>query len=191
MHGAHTEIAKGTPEMLKNSSFTKILLSLAATATASVAALGGTFANFTATPTSISNNAFATGVLTMSRSGSGAVLSASGMKIGDTVNGSVTITNTGTLAGSYTLSGSNSGSAALAGQLQLKIYEDTDNSGTAVYSGSLSGLSSASLGTFAANGDAHTFYFHVSLPSAGSDTADNAFQGLSTSETLTWSATQT
>ena len=143
--------------MLRNTSFTKILLSVAAAAVVSVAALGGTFANFTATPTSIANNSFATGVLTMSRSGSGAILSASGMKIGDTVNGSVTITNTGTLAGSYTLSG----------------------------------FSSASLGTFAANGDAHTFYFHVSLPSAGSDTADNAFQGLSTSESFTWSATQT
>lgn len=190
MQGAHPN-PKGTPEMLKKYSFTKILLSLAAAAVVSVAAVGGTFANFTATPTSIANNAFATGVLTMSRSGSGAILSASGMKIGDTVNGSVTITNTGTLAGSYTLSGSNSGSSALAGQLQLKIYEDADNSGTPVYSGSLSGFSSASLGTFAANGDAHTFYFHVSLPSAGSDTADNAFQGLSTSETFTWSATQT
>jgi spore coat-associated protein N len=177
--------------MLKSTSFTKILLSLAAVAVVSVAALGGTFANFTATPTSIANNAFATGVLTMTRSGSGAILSASGMKIGDTVTGSVTITNTGTLAGAYTLSGSNSGSSALAGQLQLTIYEDADNTGTPVYTGTLSGFSSASLGTFAATNGAHTFYFHVSLPSAGSDTADNAFQGLSTSETFTWSATQT
>jgi spore coat-associated protein N len=177
--------------MLKNLTFSKILLSVAAVAVVSVAAVGGTFANFTATPVSIANNAFATGALTMTRSGSGAILSASGMKIGDTVSGSVTITNTGTLAGSYTLSGSNSGSAALAGQLQLTIYKDTDNSGSPVYSGTLGGLGSAALGTFAANGDAHTFYFHVSLPTAGSDTADNAFQGLSTSETFTWSATQT
>jgi spore coat-associated protein N len=177
-------------EMLKTNTFTKILLSLAAVAVVSVAAIGGTFANFTATPTSISNNAFATGALTMSRSGSGAIFSASGMKIGDVVDGSVTITNTGSLAGAYTLAGSNSGSAALAGQLQLKIYKDTDNSGSPVYSGSLAGFSSGSLGTFAASGDAHTFYFHVSLPSAGSDAADNAFQGLSTSETFTWSATQ-
>jgi hypothetical protein len=176
--------------MLKNSSLTKILLSGAAVAVVSVAALGGTFANFTATPTSISNNAFASGALTMNRAGSGAIFSASAMKIGDAVDGSVTITNTGTLAGGYTLSGSNSGSSALAGQLQLKVYKDTDNSGSPVYSGSLAGFGSASLGTFAANGDSHTFYFHVSLPTAGSDAADNAFQGLSTSETFTWSATQ-
>ena len=75
--------------MLKTQTFTKILLSLAAVAVVSVAAIGGTFANFTATPTSISNNAFATGALTMSRSGSGAIFSASGMKIGDVVDGSV------------------------------------------------------------------------------------------------------
>jgi spore coat-associated protein N len=176
--------------MLKNRNLKKVMLSVAAVALVSIAALGGTFANFTATPTSISNNAFASGALTMARSGSGAIFSASAMKIGDVVDGSVTITNTGSLAGSYTLSGSNSGNSALAGQLQLKVYKDADNSGSPVYSGSLAGFSSASLGTFAANGDSHTFYFHISLPSAGSDTADNTLQGLSTSEAFTWSATQ-
>jgi len=176
--------------MFKTGKLTKIMLSLAAVGLVSIAALGGTFANFTSTPTSIANNAFASGALTMTRSGSGAIFSASAMKIGDVADGSVTITNTGSLAGSYILSGSNSGSSALAGQLQLKIYKDADNSGSPIYSGSLSGFSSGSLGTFAANGDVHTFYFHVSLPTAGSDTADNAFQGLSTSETFTWSATQ-
>jgi hypothetical protein len=126
----------------------------------------------------------------MSRSGSGAIFSASAMKIGDSASGSVTITNTGNLAGVYTLAGSTSGSSTLAGQLTLKIYEDTDNSGTPVYNGTLGGFSSASLGTFAASGDAHTFYFHVSLPTTGTDAGDNAFQGLSASETFTWSATQ-
>ena len=175
--------------MFKKLTFQKILLSAAAVAVVSVGAIGGTFANFTATPTSISSNAFATGSLAMSRSGSGAIFSLSAMKIGDTASGSVTITNTGTLAGAYTLAGSNSGSATLAGQVQLTVYKDVDG-GTALYSGTLAGFSSASLGTFAASGDAHTFYFHVSLPSAGSDTADNLLQGLSASESFTWTATQ-
>ena len=175
--------------MLKKLTFQKLLLSAAAVAIVSVGAVGGTFANFTATPTSISSNAFATGSLAMSRSGSGAIFSLSSMKIGDTASGSITITNTGTLAGAYTLAGSTSGSAPLAGQLQLTIYKDADG-GTPVYNGTLAGLSSASLGTFAANGDAHTFYFHVSLPSAGSDTADNAFQGLSANASFTWTASQ-
>ena len=168
----------------------KVALTVAALAVVSVLAVGGTFANFTATPTTISNNAFASGSLTMSRSGSGAVLSASAMKIGDSASGSVTITNTGSLAAVYTLDSSVSGSNALAGQLRLKIYKDVDNSGTALYDGALSGVGSAALGTFAANGDAHTFYFHVSLPTTGTDAGDNAFQGLSSSVAFTWSATQ-
>src|SRR5713226_9760047 len=76
----------------------KVLLTVAALSAFGVIAVGGTYANFTATPTTISNNAFASGSLTMSRSGSGAVLSASAMKIGDSTTGSVTITNTGSLA---------------------------------------------------------------------------------------------
>jgi len=176
--------------MLKKSILTKILLSLAAAAVVAVAAVGGTFANFTATPTSVASNAFATGSLLMTRSGSGAIFSASAMKIGDSATGSITISNTGSLAGAYTLTGSSSGDAALANQLTLKIYADTDNSGSPVYNGTLGGFSSVSLGTFAASTGSHTYYFHVTLPTAGSDTADNAFQGLSASESFTWSAVQ-
>ena len=166
----------------------KILLTLAALGAVSVATLAGTYANFSATPTTISSNAFTAGSLTMTRSGSGAVFTSSAMKIGDTAAGSVTITNTGTLAGAYTLTGSSSGNASLAAQLHLTLYKDVDG-GTAIYDGSLGSLS-ASLGTFAANGGAHTFYFHVSFPSTGSDAGDNALQGLSASEDFTWSATQ-
>jgi hypothetical protein len=173
--------------MLKNLPLTKILLSLAAVGAISVAAIGGTFANFTSTPTSISANAFASGSLTMTRSGSGAIFSASAMKIGDNATGSVTITNTGTIAGAFTLQGSSSGSAALGNQLNLSIYKDVDG-GTPVYGGSL-GSFSQSIGTFAA-GSAHTFYFHVSLPTTGTDGGDNLLQGLSADETFTWSATQ-
>jgi spore coat-associated protein N len=174
--------------MLKNLPLQKILLTFAAVSVTAVAAVGGTFANFSATPTAIASNAFASGSLTMTRSGSGAIFSASAMKIGDTATGSVTINNTGNLAGAYTLEGSSSGSAALAGQLHLTVYKDTDG-GTEVYNGPL-GSFSASLGTFAASTGSHTFYFHVNLPTTGSDAGDNAFQGLSASETFTWSATQ-
>jgi hypothetical protein len=175
--------------MLKNLPLSKILLSLAAVSVVAVAAVGGTFANFTATPTSIASNAFASGSLSMTRSGSGAIFNASAMKIGDSLTGSVTITNTGTLAGAYSLAGSSSGSAALTSQLNLKVYKDVDG-GSALYDGSLGGFSSASLGTFAAGGDSHTFYFHVSFPSTGTDAGDNVLQGLSASTTFTWSATQ-
>jgi hypothetical protein len=178
-----------TRNMLKNLPLSKILLSLAAVSVLAVAAVGGTFANFTATPTAIASNAFASGTLSMTRSGSGAIFNASTMKIGDSVTGSVTITNSGTLAGAYSLAGSSSGSAALTSQLNLKVYKDVDG-GSALYDGSLGGFSSASLGTFAASGDSHTFYFHVSFPSTGTDAGDNVLQGLSASTTFTWSAVQ-
>jgi hypothetical protein len=168
----------------------KLFLTIASLGAFTVVAVGGTYANFTATPTTISSNAFASGSLTMSRSGTGAIFSSSAMKIGDAVNGSLTITNTGNLAGVYVLDSSVAGSSPLAGQLQLKIYKDVDNSATPLYTGALSGVSSAALGTFAASGDAHTFYFHVSLPTTGTDAGDNAFQGLSSTVAFTWSATQ-
>ena len=175
--------------MFKSLPLSKLLLSLAAVCVIAVGAVGGTFANFTATPTTISSNAFASGSLTMSRTGSGAIFNASAMKIGDTATGSVTITNTGTLAGAYALSGATSGSSVLTAQLNLTIYKDVDG-GSAIYTGALGSLSSAALGTFAANGDAHTFFFHISFPSTGTDAGDNALQGLSASTTFTWTATQ-
>ena len=174
-------------QMLKNLPLSKILLSLAAVSVIAVAAVGGTFANFTATPTAIASNAFASGTLSMTRSGSGAIFSASTMKIGDSVTGSVTITNSGTLAGVYSLAGSTTGSAPLASQLNLKVYRDVDG-GTALYDGSLGAVTSASLGTSLA-GEAHVFYFHVTFPTTGTDAGDNVLQGLAVSTTFTWSAT--
>jgi Camelysin metallo-endopeptidase len=176
--------------MPKKTTLTKMLLSLAALGAVSIAAIGGTFANFSATPTSISSNGFATGTLTMNRAGSGVIFNASAMKIGQEATGSVTIQNTGSLAGVYKLDGAATGDASLISKLHLTIYKDTDGSGTPVYDGAFGGLTSAALGTFAANGDSHTFYFHVSLPSTGSDAGDNLLQGLAASESFTWSATQ-
>jgi hypothetical protein len=111
------------------------------------------------------------------------------MAIGDDASGSVTITNSGSLAGEYSLSGSAGGDLAPA--LDLVIYKGNDGqAGSKIYDGALDGLSSVDLGTFAADGDSHTFYFHVSLPSTGSDAGDNALQGKSASASFTWSATQ-
>jgi hypothetical protein len=110
------------------------------------------------------------------------------MKIGDSVTGSVTITNSGTLAGVYSLAGSTTGSAPLASQLNLKVYRDVDGV-NALYDGSLGAFTSAALGTSLA-GEAHVFYFHVTFPTTGTDAGDNLLQGLSASTTFTWSATQ-
>lgn len=172
----------------------KILVSLAAVSAVGVVAVGGTYANFTATPTTISSNAFTTGTMSMGRSGSGAILSASALKIGVESTGSITITNTGSLAGVYTLAGSTSGNATLGSALKLVVYKDNDNTvADKLYDGALSGFSSAALGTFAASGsagDAHTYYFHVSLPTTGTDAGDNALQGATATSSFTWSAVQ-
>lgn len=174
---------------IRNLAAKKIALTVAAISAVSIAAAGGTWANFTATPVTISSNAFATGTLSMSRSGSGAIFSASNMVVGQEATGSVTITNSGSLAGVYTLSGSSSGS--LASTLQLVIYKNDDGvAGSKIYDGTLAGFSSVALGTFAADGDAHSFYFHVSLPSTGTDAGDNAYQGQSAGASFTWSAAQ-
>jgi spore coat-associated protein N len=168
----------------------KISLTLAAVGAVSVVAVGGTYANFTATPTTISSNAFTAGSLTMSRSGTGAIFSAGSMKIGDTATGSITINNTGNLAGVYTLDSSMTGSSVLGSALQVAIYKDVDSSGTPIYTGALSGLGSLALGSFAATNGSHVYYFHLSLPTQGSNGADNLLQGLTASETFTWNATQ-
>lgn len=168
----------------------KILLTLVTVAAVSAAAIGGTYASFTATPTTIASNAFTTGTLAMSRTGSGAIFSAANMKIGDTATGSVTINNTGSLAAAYTLDGTITGDSTLAGDLKLKIYADADNTGTPIFDGSLDGVSALALGTFAATSGTHTYYFHISLPTTGSSAGDNALQGKTATASFAWNATQ-
>ena len=172
-------------------SLLKPLTTIFAVGAISVVGIGGTFANFTATPTTIENNVFTAGTLVMTRSGTGVIFNAGNVKIGQTVTGSVTINNTGTLPGAYTLSGTTTGSSTLSGQLNVKVYKDNDNvAGSKLYDGTLAAFSSLSLGEFAASTGSHTFYFHVTLPTTGTDAGDNALQGLSTSTTFTWNATQ-
>ena len=168
---------------------TKILLTLASVAAVSALAVGGTYANFTASPTTISSNAFTSGTLTMSRSGSGAIFASGNMKIGDEATGSVTITNTGSLAAAYTLGSTVSGDAALAGSLNLKVYADNDDAaGSKIYDGALDAVSSLALGNFAATSGSHTYYFHVTLPSTGTDAGDNALPGKSATAPFPWNA---
>jgi spore coat-associated protein N len=166
----------------------KVVASVAASALVSAGALGGTYANFSVTPVTIANNAFATGTLTIARDGAGAIFSSANQKIGEESTGSVTIANTGTLDGAFTLSGSGTGS--LAPSLKLVVYKDTDKApGSKLYDGALGSFSSADLGTIG-GGSSRTYFFHVSLPSTGSDATDNALQGKSASASFTWSAVQ-
>jgi hypothetical protein len=128
---------------------------------------------------------FAHGRLELTASKQGAILSGHGLVPGNRVSGSLTIANTGALAGSFTLSGAVHGSTRLAEHLVLAVRERSHGAQSLVYSGSLAGLRAVKLGVLGA-GEARTFRFTVTFR----PTTSNAFQGLRTSADFTWTAVQ-
>jgi hypothetical protein len=123
------------------------------------------------------------------------------MKPGGTATGSVTITNTGSLQGTFSLSKSaltnpvlGTGSERLSDQLDLLIRDGS----TTVYTGKLGAMGMIALdgdtvtagtqqfGAAASPTAAHTYDFTVTLPSA----TGNAYQGTSMSVQYDWTATQ-
>ena len=170
---------------------------LAATVVLASAFLVGSGAVFTSSSANPSN-VFTAGVLTHSNSkDAAAILTASLMKPTDVKTGTVTIKNTGDLAGDFTLSmtktadvaGTNAGAGHLYNVLQLKVEDGS----TVVYSGALSAFTSASVGTYAA-GDTHTYTFTVTFPNGGTPgsniTGDNVYQGSTTTVEFDWAAVQ-
>jgi spore coat-associated protein N len=154
----------------------------------------GSGANFTASSAN-AGNLFTTGTLVIGNSSSTALLTATGMKPGDSASSTVDITNTGSLAGDFVLKTANpTGYAALLSQLQLTVVDcgawttaapDCSTGTTPKYTGSVSGLNSASLGNYA-GGIKHRYKFTATLPSSTNDT----FQGLTAGVDFSWSATQ-
>lgn len=131
-----------------------------------------------------------TGALRVSNSGDGqAILSAAGMRPGDTATGTVTIANQSDGAAAFALDPADRtevagrGGGRLAAALRL-VVRDLGSS-QVVYSGTLVALSKATLGTWSA-GESHTYRFDVTLP-AGHPGA-NALQGATTGITFRWSA---
>jgi hypothetical protein len=169
----------------------KSLLSLLALIIISTVAVAASFANFTATPVVVPTNAFATGTLSLTADKSSVISSISNASIGDSTTGGITITNTGSLPATLSFSGTlDSGSdAALAAQLNLKIYLGTDASGTIVYDGSLSADPIDTPDQTLAAGASQSYWFVVSLPTSGSGATDNLVQGKSAVSTFTWNAT--
>ena len=161
-----------------------------------LAAIGitvGSGASFTASAAN-PGNVFTTGTLTIGNTPGTALLTAGSLKPGDTATGTVDITNTGSLAGDFALKTANStGYTALLAQMDLVVVDcgawtvsaPSCASGTTVYTGKVSALSNASLGSYA-GGIKHRYEFTTTLPS----TTDNTFQGKTASVDFTWSATQ-
>lgn len=171
----------------RTSTSRKFLMPLATLLVAGAVAVGSgaTFDSETTNSLSVTS-----GTLSQTNSkASAAVLSISNIKPGDQVTGSVTITNTGSLAQVFTLKESAaSNSFPLDGNgvnyLQLTIRNTTDN--VTLYSGTVGGVGDIALGTFAANGGAKTFAYTVKLAEA----APNAAQGKAAAATYTWSGVQ-
>lgn len=133
-----------------------------------------------------------------SRNGS-AILTAAGLKPGDSRAGTVAIANDGTLAGDFTLSASSFSDApgpnggALSGRLDLLVEDMTDlGAPMTVYNGKLAAMGPRALGVMP-GGQTRTYRFTVSFPDGGSppgsSTGDNAYQASTTSVQFDWTAT--
>jgi spore coat-associated protein N len=133
-------------------------------------------------------NAYSTGTLTQTNSkANSAIFSLDNLKPGDTVNGKVVITNSGSLASSFKLTEDAVNGFATKSNLSLTITQA--GSATPVWTGTFAALTAAGpldLGTFAA-GEAREYTFSVTL----AQSAGNAEQGKTATASYTWNATQT
>jgi hypothetical protein len=168
-----------------------------------LAAVGVTYASgadFTAASANAANT-FSTGTLTMSNSApNAAILTASGLRPGAAASeGTVDIANTGSLSGAFSLArGSVTDTDTanpLAGKLNTVIDDCGPFSGATApacgdaddvnkYTGTVAAMGTVNnLGTFA-GGVKHRYRFRVSLDSS----ADNAYQGDSSTVAFNWNA---
>ena len=133
-------------------------------------------------------NAFSTGTLAQTNSKENqAIFSAANLKPGDTLNGKVTITNSGTLPATFTLTENATNGFVTKSNLTLTITRTGES--TPVWSGTfgeLTGKPAIALGDFAA-GESREYVFSTTL----AQSATNAEQGKSASAVYTWDSTQT
>jgi len=163
----------------------KILLPLATVVAAGAIAVGSG-ASFSST-TGNTISAVTAGSLAQTNSKAGAaIFTIPNMKPGDTVNGSLTLTNTGTLPADFSLTEASSSNTFGGSDLTLDIVDVTTS--TTVYTGTFGGLADGvknALGTWAP-GAAHNFRFTVKL----SQDAPNTDQGKTAGATYTWDSVQ-
>lgn len=177
----------------------KRTLGVLAAVLAAVGVAIGSGASFTAQSANPANT-FSAGTLTMSNSLDGAaILTAAGMKPGDTAQGTVDIENTGSLAGTFSLSRSalndSDGANPMSAQLDLVVKDcgdfaagtpSCDAGDPSSYSGTLAAMNgSSALGSFAAS-ERHRYQFTVTFNAS----AGNAYQGDSSTATFQWDAVQ-
>lgn len=163
----------------------KILVPLATLVAAGAVAIGSG-ATFTST-TANTISSVTSGTLSHTNSKDGkAILSLTNIKPGDTVNGSLTITNTGSLASDFTLTETSSTNAFSDNYLSLTITNTT--TGATVYTGTFGGLvdgAKTPLGTVAP-GVANNYVFSVKL----ADDAPNSQQNKTATAAYQWDSVQ-
>jgi hypothetical protein len=158
-------------------------------------------AQFTSQAT-VPSNTFTTGTVNLSTAPTTSLLSLGNMAPGDTVNGSLTVTNGGSLNLRYAMSSSSTNADTLHLRSVLMLQVKTLGTSCAVFDGT-DVVTSAALGTnpgFGSNaqganaGDrtlasaaSETLCFRVTLPLG----TGNAFQGATTTATFTFDAEQT
>lgn len=164
----------------------RVLLPLAGLLTAA-ALVVGSGADFVSSSVN-SGNAYTTGTLTQTNSKEdSAVFNLDNLKPGDTVNGGVVLTNSGSLPASFKLTENATNGFANKSNLTLSISES--QGGPALWSGTFGELTTAGpldLGDWAA-GETREFTFSVKLAQG----AGNAEQGKQATGTYTWDAVQT
>jgi spore coat-associated protein N len=177
-------------------------LAVLATTTVAVGVTLASSASFTATSANPSNT-FTAGTLTMANSKSGAaILTAANMRPADpATTGTVDIQNTGSLSGAFVLARTapvdSDGTFPMSAKLNAIVTDCGawtsggtvanpcgDGDDVVKYTGLLSAMpASTALGTFAAT-DKHTYKFSVALDT----TADNNYQGDSSTVRFDWNA---
>lgn len=163
----------------------KVLVPLATLLAAGAVAVGSG-----ATFTSHSNNTISvvtSGTLQQTNSKEGkAIFNLTNIKPGDTVNGDLTITNTGSLPADFSLTEVASTNQFTDGYLTLAITNTT--TGTPVYTGTFGGLVDGAKTplTVVAPGVANTYRFSVHLD----EQAPNSQQGKTASATYEWDSVQ-
>ena len=164
---------------------TKVLVPLATLLAAGAIAVGSG-ATFTST-SSNTISAVTSGTLTHSNSKADkAVFNLTNLKPGDTLNGSLTLTNTGSLDAGFGLTEVSSTNTFVDDNLTLVITDAAG--GDPVYTGPFGGLADGTrkdLGTIAAD-KSRTYTFKVALAA----NANNDNQGKSASAVYTWDSVQ-
>ena len=112
-----------------------------------------------------------------------AIVAASGMRPGDSRQGTITIGNKGTASGSFVLKATRLTGSALAAVLDFKVEDTTGGASTQKWSGKLGSFASAALGSIGA-GESRAYRLTLSWPAAASEAS---LQGATTSLTFQWS----